>query len=294
MFTRMINTKLTLKDQETIGEKLDAIGMHLSEFSFPNLYLFRNTHKYESVTTPHGYFISGVTYDKKRYLMPMVNPEKAGDDCFIEMKELLASGDWDFIFPVPEEWLECFGEEEFDRTFSPNDTDYLFFTEKFKTYPGKKMHKKKNLLNQFLRSYETVLVPLTEDVVEDAIGILDMWQETSPQELSTSDYHQCLEALNMSGQLGLTGALAYADDKPAGFLLGEPLNNDTFTIHFAKADIEFKGIYQFLFSRFACDFCPDYEYINLEQDLGSEGLRKTKVSYRPDLMANKYRVYLKK
>ena len=118
MFTRMINTKLTLEDQETIGEKLDAIGMHLSEFSFPNLYLFRNTHKYESVTTPHGYFISGVTYDKKRYLMPMTNPEKAGDDCFLEMKELLASGGWDFIFPVPEEWLECFGEEEFGRNGS--------------------------------------------------------------------------------------------------------------------------------------------------------------------------------
>jgi len=98
----------------------------------------------------------------------------------------------------------------------------------------------------------------------------------------------------MQSELGLTGAMAFADGKPAGFLLGEPLNDDTFTIHFAKADIRYKGIYQFLFSRFACDFCPDYEYMNLEQDLGNEGLRKTKVSYRPDLMAHKYRASLKK
>jgi hypothetical protein len=87
--------------------------------------------------------------------------------------------------------------------------------------------------------------------------------------------------------------MAFADNRPAGFLLGEPLNDDTFTIHFAKADISFKGIYQFLFSRFANDFCPNYEYMNLEQDMGNEGLRKTKVSYRPDLMAHKYRVSLK-
>ena len=290
----MTKSKLTLEDRNIIGEKLDAIGMHLSEFSYPNLYLFRNTHEYETISTPHGYFVSGVTYDKKRYLMPMTNPEKAGEECFIEMKELLVSGDWDFVFPIPEEWLECFKEDEFDRTYSSDDSDYLFFTEKFKTYPGKKMHKKKNQLNQFLRNYEALLIPLTEEVLEDAIGILDLWQETSSQEMSTSDYNQCKEGLEMRQVLGLTGAMAFADGKPAGFLLGEPLNNDTFTIHFAKADISFKGIYQFLFSRFACDFCPDYEYLNLEQDLGNEGLRKTKISYRPDLIAHKYRIYLKK
>ena len=149
----MTKSKLTLEDRNIIGEKLDAIGMHLSEFSYPNLYLFRNTHEYETISTPHGYFVSGVTYDKKRYLMPMTNPEKAGEECFIEMKELLVSGDWDFVFPIPEEWLECFKEDEFDRIYSSDDSDYLFFTEKFKTYPGKKMHKKKNQLNQFLRNY---------------------------------------------------------------------------------------------------------------------------------------------
>ncbi len=290
----MTKSRLTLEDRSIIGEKLDAIGMHLSDFSYPNLYLFRNTHKYETISTLHGYFVSGVTYDKKRYLMPMTSPEKAGEDCFTEMKELLVSGDWDFVFPVPEEWLDCFKEEEFNRTCSLDDSDYLFFTEKFKTYPGKKMHKKKNQLNQFLRSYEALLIPLTEDVLEDAKGILDLWQESSSQEMSTSDYNQCKEGLEMQQVLGLTGAMAFADGNPAGFLLGEPLNNDTFTIHFAKADINFKGIYQFLFSRFASDFCPDYEYLNLEQDMGNEGLRKTKISYRPDLMAHKYRISLKK
>lgn len=294
MLIEMIKTKLMLEDRKEISERLDAIGMHLSEFSYPNLFLFRNTHEYEIVTTPHGYFISGVSYDKKRYLMPMANPEKADDECFDEMKELLVSGEWDFIFPISVKWLDCFDEDEFDRTYSENDSDYLFFTEKFKTYPGKKMHKKKNLLNQFIRNYESLLLPLTKDVVEDAIGILDLWQEQSPQEMAASDYSQCKEALEMAQELGLTGAMAFADNKPAGFLLGEPLNNDTFTIHFAKADIEFKGVYQFLFSRFANDFCPEYEYMNLEQDLGSEGLRKTKVSYRPDLMAHKYRISLKK
>ncbi len=290
----MTKSKLTLNDRNIITEKLDTIGMHLSEFSFPNLFLFRNTHEYETITTDHGFFLSGITYDKKRFLMPMTSPEKAGEDCFTELKDLLLSGKWDFMFPVPEVWLECFKEEEFIRTYNHDDSDYLFLTEKFKTYPGKKLHKKKNRLNQFLKNYEALLIPLTEDVLEDAIGILDKWQETSSQEMTTSDYSQCLEGLKMQKELGLIGAMAFADGQPAGFLLGEALNSDTFTIHFAKADIRFNGIYQFLFSRFANDFCPDYEYLNLEQDIGSEGLRKNKESYRPNLMAHKYRVSLKK
>ncbi len=290
----MKKSRLTLKDKKIITDKLDAIGMHLSEFSFPNLFLFRNTHEYETVTTPHGFFLSGVTYDKKRFLMPMTSPEKAGEDCFTEMKELMAGEEWDFVFPVPEAWLECFNEKDFTRTYNPNDSDYLFLTEKFKTYPGKKLHKKKNRLNQFLKNYEALLVPLTPEVLDEAIGILDIWQEFSSQEMTTSDYAQCKEALLMQGELGLTGALAFADGKPAGFLLGEALNDDTFTIHFAKADVRFNGIYQFLFSRFTVDFCPDFEYLNLEQDLGTEGLRKNKESYRPNLMAHKYRISLKK
>ena len=289
----MKRSPLTLDHMAVIIQKLDAVGMHLSEFSFPNLYLFRNTHEYELIETTQGIFISGLSSDKKRYLMPLMNPVQAEEGCFDELKSLLLEGEWDFIFPIPEEWLDCFGEDEFIRNYSPNDSDYLFYTEKFKTYPGKKMHKKRNLLNQFLRSYDALFVPMTDETVDDAKVLLELWQHTSPQEIAASDYYQCSEALNLWKDLGLTGAMAYADNKPAGFLLGEALNDDTFTIHFAKADIHFKGVYQFLFSRFAADFCPHSEFLNLEQDLGSAGLRKTKMSYRPDLIAHKYRISLK-
>ncbi|MCG8454030.1 MAG: DUF2156 domain-containing protein [Spirochaetales bacterium] len=286
----MMEAQLTLNHAPTVGNRLNAMGLHIAEFSFPNLYLFRKTHDYQVITTEHGMFVSGTTYDKKRYLMPLEGPATAEEGCFDDLMNLLSTGQWDCVFPVPEEWLGCFPESEFHREYSLDDSDYLFFTEKFKTYPGKKMHKKKNLLNQFLKSYEPLLVPLTDDVFDDAKSILDIWQDTTPQEIAASDYHQCLEALELREKLGLTGAMAYADGKPAGFLLGEPLNEETYTIHFAKADISLKGVYQFLFSRFANDFCPDHLYINLEQDMGSEGLRKTKTSYRPDLMAHKYRI----
>jgi hypothetical protein len=289
----MERSKLTLEDRNTISGKLEHIGMHLSEFSFPNLYLFREIHRYEILHIPHEFFLSGLSYDNRPFIMPMINPGKAGKQFLSEMKELLFNGEWDFIFPVPEEWLGCFNEREFNRTCNPDDSDYLFLTENFKNYPGKKLHKKKNRLNQFLRNHEPLLLPLTPEIIPEALDVLDLWQESSSKEITSNDYKQCREALEMLQILGLTGAMAYADGKPAGFLLGEPLNRDTFTIHFAKADTRFSGVYQFLFSRFSVDFCPEFRYLNLEQDLGNEGLRKNKNSYRPDMMAHKYRISLK-
>lgn len=289
----MVQTPLTLAHQKTISEKLDAIGLHLSEFSYPNLYLFRSKHEYHTVETSHGFFISGVTYDGKRYLMPMTSPVKTGEDCFNELKKLLYTRNWDFLFPIPQAWLDCFDENEFVISKSPDDSDYLYLTNKFKTYSGKSMHRKKNLLNQFTRNNESRLVLLNNDMKEHAREVLEQWQKNTPREFYQNDYVQCAEAIEKYRILNLTVALAYANERPIGLIIGEPLNKDTFIIHFAKGDIRVKGAYQYLFSQFARDFCPDYQYMNLEQDLGNAGLRKTKISYRPDLMCHKFRVSIR-
>lgn len=111
--------------------------------------------------------------------------------------------------------------------------------------------------------------------------------------VEVNDYGPCKEAIEELEAFHLRGYVFYADGKAAGFLLGEQLNETTFTIHFAKADIAYKGIYAYMFSQF-CELIQDeYTYINMEQDLGKDGLRQTKRSYRPDLMANKYRILLK-
>jgi len=289
----MIRKPLTLEHQGIIREKIDAIGIRLSEFSYPNLYLFRDRHEYHTIETRNGFFISGITYDRKKYLMPMASPEKTDERCFKELKELLYTRNWDFLFPIPQAWLDCFDKNEFSLSSSPDDADYLYTTEKFKTYPGKSMHRKKNLLNQFVKNNETKLVPLSSDLEQHARIVLEQWQKNTSQEFYRNDYTQCEESIEKYQILNLTAALAYANEKPIGLIIGEPLNEDTFIIHFAKADIEVKGAYQYLFSQFARDFCSDYQYINLEQDLGIDGLRKTKISYRPDLMSHKFRVSIK-
>jgi hypothetical protein len=84
----------------------------------------------------------------------------------------------------------------------------------------------------------------------------------------------------------------YADSNPAGFLLGEPLNSDTFVFHFAKGVTTFKGIYAHMYNSFAAALPQNYKFLNLEQDMGKENLRQAKSTYLQDNLLKKYRVSL--
>jgi hypothetical protein len=87
----------------------------------------------------------------------------------------------------------------------------------------------------------------------------------------------------------MEGALYFIDGKPAGWCLGEGLAGATiFSIHFEKAAGGYKGMYQYMNQAFAAMLPPHYTYINREQDLGDEGLRQAKMTYRPCSFVKKY------
>ncbi|MDR3236899.1 MAG: phosphatidylglycerol lysyltransferase domain-containing protein, partial [Spirochaetia bacterium] len=97
----------------------------------------------------------------------------------------------------------------------------------------------------------------------------------------------------MIDELSLSGTIYYAGGRPAGFILGEKLTDDSYALHFAKGLTVFKGIYPFMYNSFAKSLREQYGFLNFEQDLGSPALRQAKASYRPDMMLKKYMVSLK-
>lgn len=275
---------LTLGHKGLLYDKLRAIETPVSEYSFSNLYLFRREHAYE-VVHDHDVFICGLTYDGKRYLMP------TSDIAKLDMGHLhgMLKG-YDFLYPVPEERLAIFPEEDFETSFREGDSDYIFETEKLRTYAGRRLHRKRNLLKFFREGYDHEARPLTEDLIPDAMSVLEDWQENSGQESEETDYRACLDGLRHSEDILLCGGIFYADGRPVGFVLGEERPHETFVLHFAKGLKEFKGIYQYMFQSFASVLPEKYRYVNLEQDLDLEALRASKSSYQPDLMVRKGRV----
>ena len=289
----MKREKLEYKHRELLLSLLQQIEVPLSEYCFANLYFFRETHRYEVLSEDGNYFIAGLSYDKKTYLMPLVdlndNPEYTE-----QLVRIARQNNFDMIFPVAEEWLPALENRELYKDCREEDADYLYSIEKMQHYPGRKLHKKRNLLKQYQSLYCPHVEELTDENAHEPLALLDKWQELSPQEMGDSDYFQCREAIEKRHQFCLKGAVFYADNEPSGFMIGEAVSPDVFTIHFAKGDVKYKGVYQFMFNRFAEHFCRNYSEMNLEQDMGIEGLRKTKRSYLPDRMGIKYRLHLKK
>jgi hypothetical protein len=284
----MKTEKLDLSHKELLYDRLKSIDTAIAEYSFANLYLFRKNHQYE-VIIDREIFIKGITYDSYSYLMPTSDIRRTDREY---LKELVKSVH--FLFPIPEEWLEAFDRNEFEFSSAAGDADYMYTVEKMSTYRGRRLHKKRNLLKQFTTLYNHEAFPLTTGRLDHAVSILRAWQEESGAHIEEADFYPCMEAIRLYDELVLCGGIYYADREPAGFIIGEELNQETFVLHFAKGRIKYTGIYQYMFNNFARILPSKYHFMNLEQDLDRETLRHAKTSYVPDIMVKKFRVSLKK
>ncbi len=280
----MIVESLSLHHKELLYERLKALDTFISEYSFSNLYLFRNVHRYE-VIKEDDIFIKGVTYDGKSYIMP-TRPLKDLD--LAHLKEL--SKQVDFLYPLDERWIE--GIENLEIQYREGDSDYVYLTEKIKTYPGKALHNKRNLLNYFLREYKAEVKALVNERMDHARYILEEWQKESGQSKEETDYYAMLEAFQLYDELVICGFIYYVNNEPAGYVIGEERGKEMFLFHFAKGLTKYKGIYQYIFHSFAEALPERYKYLNFEQDLDKENLRISKQSYQPELMVKKIRATL--
>jgi hypothetical protein len=99
-----------------------------------------------------------------------------------------------------------------------------------------------------------------------------------------------LYALDNMDNLSSIGGTVLVNGKVEALAIGEPLNDHTAVVHVEKANSEFSGLYQFMASEFIAQEFKGYEFVNREQDLGEPNLRKSKLSYNPVRMVEKYTI----
>ncbi len=82
----------------------------------------------------------------------------------------------------------------------------------------------------------------------------------------------------------------YIDGKLEAFTMGELLNNNMALIHIEKANPEIRGLYPYINQQFLVHEFPDVEFVNREEDIGIEGLRKAKLILPSMKFVEKYTV----
>ena len=174
--------------------------------------------------------------------------------------------------------------------------DYLYTVADLIELKGNRYHKKKNLLNQFLKNYDYTYVPFGTELIEQAMGMQEdwcTWRDCESSEVLSAENKAIYRILKDWQQLeGTMGGAIIVADRMVAYTVADALTKDTVVIHFEKGDTQYKGVYQAINQMFLAHSVRHFALVNREQDLNDEGLRKAKLSYHPVEFVAKYRITL--
>lgn len=194
-------------------------------------------------------------------------------------------------------FLEKAKPDFFNYQADRDSFDYIYNASDLANLQGRKYHRKRNHLNNFKKNFPAYQYrALTPDLIPECIKLAIEWCEKKNCDNDPSlECEKCavLVGLNNFDYLQFKGGVIILDNKVEAFTFGEPLNADTAVIHVEKANPDINGLYVAINQEFCQNQWQEMQYINREEDLGIEGLRKAKESYFPVKMAEKYLVTVK-
>lgn len=202
------------------------------------------------------------------------------------------------IWGVTDRLLPLFEElfpQQYETELERDSCDYIYYSSDLINLQGKKYHGKRNHLARF-KELDYVFSPISERDFDDCITFST---ETYNSKSDGNDHSYVAEQYAINTyfsyfeELGLKGGVIRIGGKVAAVTIGEQLNSDTFCVHIEKANTLYNGIYAGINNCFAREFASELTYINREEDLGLKGLRKSKLSYHPAFLLNKYTITFK-
>ena len=269
----MISFKdIELKDKELITSYTQQSPRRNCDLSFSNLCSWRFLYDTQFAVQDGFLVLKFWAGEKLVYMMPVGSGDMI-EDANQEGERFCMLG----VCAGMRADLEAIMPDKFHFEADRDYADYLYLRTDLATLAGKKFQAKRNHLNKFRRTYTNYeYVPLTSDRIQECLDLEAEWCK-----------------VNNFDALGLTGGILHVDGKIVAFTFGMPINQDTFGVHVEKADTTIDGAYTMINYEFANHIPEQYTYINREEDLGIEGLRKAKLSYQPVIILEKYMACLK-
>lgn len=179
--------------------------------------------------------------------------------------------------------------------FDRDSFDYVYDIDDLAELPGRKYQKKRNHINRFRQQNpEYSLEPITDENIPEVQALVDKWYVLRAAADPHSDFQleraALGKALTQRKELGLEGLLLRTEQGPVAMTLGSRLSQDTFDVHFEKALDIADGAYPAInqgFAQYLREKYPELRFLNREDDMGLEGLRKAKLSYHPHHLVEK-------
>lgn len=284
------------EDEDWINSCIAVSGTMASDASFANIYLLRN--KYSTKISRYKDFIIRKYSGKGArcgYTFPLGKGDVAKALAEIEKdaKECGERLQFAFVTEEQKEVLENAMPARFCYSSDAGDSDYIYLRSELASLSGKAFHKKKNHFSKFVRTYpDYKYYEIGACNIYDAQKVADAWYYEHLHDEDASqlaEYKAIKEALENFEELGLIGGIIYVNDSPCAMTIASKINENTVDVHFEKAVGEYalNGGYAAINKLFS-EKLDGVTWLNREEDIGIEGLRKAKLSYRPKIMLKKY------
>ena len=282
---------LSLEDREAVAGVWREDPPQTSELTFTNLFMWRGHYQPAWRMENDCLLVVASPAGRPPFGLP---PHGRGDKARAveRLLEVTAPGGRPAVERAGRDLVDLLADSQRYRSEpDPDQNDYVYLTESLISLSGRKMHQKKNHLNQFIKNNDFECRRLEAELIASVLELQESWCEmracAQDPGLASED-RAVYEALENFDRLSCEGLAIIIDGRVEAFALGEPLNPDTAVIHVEKANPEFRGLYAAINQRFCQEFFADRLYVNREQDLGSEGLRQAKQSYHPHHLVEKY------
>ena len=285
-----------LEDREWALPLLRKGNMRGCQYSFANIFAWGEIY-HQRLARQGNYILIESGTDERFYLYPCGEGDlKAAFEAIFQ--DSCAQGKPPCFWGITQEQ-----KEEMERlfpgkfAFEPHDHtwDYLYNIEKLATLAGKKLHGKRNHINRFLaQNQDWRFEPLNPENILECREMNRLWRKANDEK---DDENMELESMALRRvfdhyeELEMEGGLLRVNGQVVAFTMGSRVSDDTFDVQFEKALTQVEGAYPMInreFARYIQEKYPDIVYLNREEDMGEEGLRKAKQSYYPDIWLEKY------
>ncbi len=285
--------KPEITDKQWVNDCLVHANSMNCEYTFGNLFIWSSAYSTEICRYKDFLICRWGKDDDINYSLPL------GEGDFTDAVSAIidyakSNGETPVIYGITEGYLGLMQEAftgKFTYKYDDGNNDYIYSTEKMASLSGKKYHGKRNHITNFKKNNpDWSFEKISKDNIDECLSLHSKWIENKDPD--DEDYSLEFEAVKKAfeyfDELDMVGGLIRVNGEVIAYTLGEPqMNGHCFVSHFEKAPADMIGAYPIINQEFTKNCLMQYEYVNREEDLGIEGLRKAKQSYHPEIWLEK-------
>ena len=283
---------LTLADKPLVDAAFAKYPPDVSELTFTNLFCLQSKRQVQLAEHEGGLALLA-REGERSFFLPPVGMGDVRSATRVMFEHAQTDGFQPVIERVPEAMAEELAQAGFKVEEDRANWDYVYRVADLALLEGRHYDGKRNFVRQALASSQCEYRRLTAENVSDCLALETSWCNLRHCELDpglAAEQRAIALCFEDWAQLSLIGGAVLVDGRIQAFAIGERLNPTTAVVHFEKANPEIRGMYQLINHWFSRNALSEYTYVNREQDLGIEGLRKAKESYHPHHMVRKFSV----